>query len=60
MKEEIEKLRARNAELEANYSLLKDALRKKTAILNKQNEEIKILKKEVNKLTIYQMKLGEE
>lgn len=58
--ETAEKLKARNTELESNYTLLKEAIKNKNAIINKQNEEIKALKKEINKLKVYQMKLGED
>ena len=57
--ETADKLRARNTELETNYNLMKENLIRKNAIINKQNEEIKALKKEIDKLKIYQMKLGE-
>ena len=58
--ETADKLRARNTELETNYNLIKESLVRKNAIINRQNEEIKALKKEIDKLKIYQMKLGED
>ena len=60
LNETAEKLRTRNTELETNYNLIKESLVRKNAIINRQNEEIKTLKKEIDKLRIYQMKLGED